>query len=81
MILLLVTGSFLHTPAGEDTGLLRFPDINGNLVAFMYAGDIRTVDAHEGDARQLTSQEGTWKARWHTLPGSIGRHINECHTG
>ena len=42
----------------EDARLLRFPDINNNLVAFVYAGDIWTVDANGGDARRLTSHEG-----------------------
>ncbi len=42
----------------EDARLLRFPDINGNLVAFVYAGDIWTVDAGGGDAKRLTSHEG-----------------------
>jgi len=43
--------------AGEAR-LLRYPDINKNLVAFVYAGDIWTVDAHGGEARRLTSHEG-----------------------
>jgi len=44
--------------AMDDARLLRFPDINKNLVAFVYAGDIWTVDANGGNARRLTSHEG-----------------------
>ncbi len=44
--------------AHEDARLMRFPDINGNQVVFVYAGDIWTVDADGGDARQLTSHKG-----------------------
>jgi len=42
----------------DDARLLRFPDINGNLIAFVYAGDIWTVNANGGEARRLTSHEG-----------------------
>ncbi|MFA6956884.1 MAG: PDZ domain-containing protein [Thermoanaerobaculia bacterium] len=38
--------------------LLRFPDIEGNRIAFVYAGDIWVVDATGGDAKRLTSHEG-----------------------
>ena len=44
--------------AMEDARLLRFPDVQGNLIAFVYAGDIWTVPATGGDARRLTSHEG-----------------------
>lgn len=44
--------------AMDDARLLRFPDINKNLIAFVYAGDIWTVEASGGDARRLTSHEG-----------------------
>jgi tricorn protease len=42
----------------DDARLLRFPDINKDLVAFVYAGDIWTVEATGGNARRLTSHEG-----------------------
>ena len=42
----------------NDARLLRYPDINGKQVVFVYAGDIWTVDANGGDAKQLTSHEG-----------------------
>lgn len=38
--------------------LLRFPDINGDMIAFVYAGDIWTVPATGGTARRLTSHPG-----------------------
>lgn len=44
--------------ATDDARLLRFPDINNNLIAFVYAGDIWTVDSKGGEARRLTSHEG-----------------------
>ncbi|HOW39191.1 MAG TPA: PDZ domain-containing protein [Bacteroidales bacterium] len=44
--------------AVDDARLLRFPDINNNLVAFVYAGDIWTVNSSGGEARRLTSHEG-----------------------
>lgn len=44
--------------AAEDVRLLRFPDINNNLVAFVYAGDIWTVPAEGGEARHITTHDG-----------------------
>lgn len=44
---------------GDDAArLLRFPDIHGDLIAFVYAGDIWTVPAAGGTARRLTSHPG-----------------------
>lgn len=42
----------------DDARLMRYPHINNDLIAFVYAGDIWTVDAKGGDARRLTSHEG-----------------------
>ena len=36
----------------SDARLLRFPNINGDLVTFVYAGDIWSVPAAGGDARR-----------------------------
>ncbi|HEY0157999.1 MAG TPA: PDZ domain-containing protein [Thermoanaerobaculia bacterium] len=44
--------------AQELTRLLRQPDIHGDTVAFVYAGDIWLASANGGDARRLTSDEG-----------------------
>lgn len=47
-----------NVKAENDSRLLRFPDINKDLIAFVYAGDIWTVDATGGDAKRLTSHIG-----------------------
>ena len=51
---------FLRAAVASDDGtrLLRFPDIHGDTVAFVYAGDIWTADVKGGSARRLTSHEG-----------------------
>ncbi|WP_368563249.1 S41 family peptidase [Pseudoxanthomonas sp. UTMC 1351] len=41
-----------------DTRLLRFPDICGDQVAFVQAGDLHVVAASGGVARRLTSHQG-----------------------
>jgi len=40
------------------TRLLRYPDIQGDTIVFVYAGDIWTVSAEGGTARRLTSGDG-----------------------
>jgi tricorn protease len=48
-----------QSPRTDDlTRLLRFPDIHGDMIAFVYAGDIWTVPASGGTARRLTSHPG-----------------------
>jgi tricorn protease len=42
----------------NDARLLRYPDINKDLTAFVYAGDIWIAPAKGGDAKRLTSHEG-----------------------
>lgn len=44
--------------AMNDARMLRYPDINGNLIAFVYAGDIWSVPATGGTAKRLTSHAG-----------------------
>ena len=44
--------------AHDDSRMMRYPDINGNQIVFVYAGDIWTVNSTGGDARQLTSHKG-----------------------
>ena len=39
----------------DEARLLRFPAIHGNQIVFGYAGDLYTVSAHGGVARQLTT--------------------------
>ncbi len=45
-------------PDSEDMRLLRMPDIHGDLVVFVYAGDLWTVPVQGGEARRLTSSPG-----------------------
>ena len=65
---LLVPGALLATalalpfarPASalEECRLLRQPDIQGQTIVFVYAGDLWTVARAGGTARRLTSSEG-----------------------
>ncbi len=48
-----------ETPsAPPEARLLRFPDIHGDFVAFVYAGDLWRAPAAGGSALRLTSHEG-----------------------
>lgn len=49
---------FSNAHAEKDVRLLRYPDINKNKIAFVYAGDIWSVDSNGGDAKRLTSHMG-----------------------
>ncbi len=50
---------FVSALAGADEArLLRYPDIHGDQVVFVYAGDIWTVSANGGIARKLTTHSG-----------------------
>jgi tricorn protease len=55
MALVVATGASAQE---SPTRLLRQPDIHGDTVAFVYAGDIWLASANGGDARRLTSDEG-----------------------
>ena len=57
LALLFVTATITGN-AANDVRMMGFPDINNNLVAFVYAGDIWTVQSNGGEARRLTSHEG-----------------------
>ena len=57
-ILVLSSLFFLQASAMDDVRMMRYPDINGNLVAFVYAGDIWTVNAGGGIAKRVTSHPG-----------------------
>ena len=57
-IALMVVFSAFTLKATEDSRLMRFPDINNDLIAFVYAGDIWTVNANGGNAVHLTSHKG-----------------------
>ena len=53
-IFMLVSVSF----AGEGARFLHQPDTSGELVAFIYAGDLWTVAVEGGTARRLTAHPG-----------------------
>ena len=55
---LILFGTMKSAQAENDVRLMRYPDINKNLIAFVYAGDIWTVDSNGGDAKRLTSHKG-----------------------
>lgn len=42
----------------EPARLMRFADVHGDRVAFVFAGDLWIVDAAGGQARRLTTHEG-----------------------
>src|SRR6056297_3351164 len=58
MVFILSLFTVTALQAKDDARLLRFPDINDDLIAFVYAGDIWTVDADGGEAHRLTSHKG-----------------------
>src|SRR5687768_4004558 len=61
VLLLLTLLIFPIAGMAEEAGstrLLRFPHIQGDKIAFVYAGDIWIVDAQGGVARRLTSHKG-----------------------
>lgn len=55
---LITVFSVVSLKAQTDARLMRFPDINNDLIAFVYAGDIWTVNSNGGDAVRLTSHKG-----------------------
>jgi tricorn protease len=69
-----------QTARGDgDARLLRFPDINGDQIAFVYAGDVWIVPAAGGTARRLTSHAGlelfpkfSPDGRWVAFSGEYG---------
>ncbi len=57
-LFLLFVGIISSANAQNDVRLMRYPDVNKNLIAFVYAGDIWSVDTKGGDATRLTSHMG-----------------------
>ncbi|MFL6193599.1 MAG: PDZ domain-containing protein [Thermoanaerobaculia bacterium] len=57
-LLLLLLPALAAAQTQGETRLLRFPDIHGDSIAFVYGGDIWLADAQGGKARRLTSGEG-----------------------
>src|SRR5437868_1940216 len=59
LLLALTVLTVTAQPQANDLArLLRYPDIHGDQIAFVYAGDIWTVPATGGTARRLTSHPG-----------------------
>ena len=60
IMLILALSVFAFSAVSQEklTRLLRQPDIHGDTVAFVYAGDIWLASAAGGDARRLTSDQG-----------------------
>ena len=54
----LLLGLIANPLSADNTRLLRFPDIHGEQVAFVYAGNIYLANSNGGIARQLTSGKG-----------------------
>lgn len=58
MPILIVFAAITSLQAADDARLMRYPHIGGDQVVFVYAGNIWTVPASGGDARQLTTHKG-----------------------
>ena len=58
MILALLATALSVSAQERLTRLLRQPDIHGDQIAFVYAGDLWVAPAGGGDARRLTSDAG-----------------------
>jgi tricorn protease len=55
---LVFAGASVASTAAADTRLLRFPDVHGERVVFVYAGDIYIASTQGGLAQRLTSHAG-----------------------
>lgn len=59
LVLILIWMLALSNAAfAEEARLLRFPDVDKDKIAFVYAGDIYVVSRDGGQALRLTSHEG-----------------------
>jgi len=62
-VLLLAAAVLMATasasPASVDRPIMRFPDIHGDMIAFVYGEDIWAVAASGGVARRLTIHDGS----------------------
>jgi tricorn protease len=54
----ILTPLFASTAAGQETRLLRMPDISSDHIAFVYANDIWIADRDGSGVRRLTTFEG-----------------------
>ena len=58
LVLVLMSGAAAPAAALEECRLLRQPDIQGNQIVFVYAGDLWMVPRDGGTAVRLTTHEG-----------------------
>ncbi|MGZ8710135.1 MAG: S41 family peptidase, partial [Thermoanaerobaculia bacterium] len=60
LIMILTVVAMAATASSQErlTRLLRQPDIHGDQIAFVYAGDLWVVSSKGGDGRRLTSDAG-----------------------
>jgi tricorn protease len=58
VVAVLIVLASLALPSGASANLLRFPDIHGDTVAFVWAEDLWTVPTAGGVARRLTDDDG-----------------------
>ncbi len=56
--LILLTGFVFYAASGQNTKLLRFPDIHKNQIVFGYGGNLYSVEKSGGIARRLTDHKG-----------------------
>ena len=57
LVAVLLTAADVYA-ATEESRLMRFPDIHGELIVFTYAGDLWTVPSTGGTATRLTTHTG-----------------------
>jgi len=55
---LLLFAVITRAQTSDLTLMLRYPDVHGDAIVFVYAGDLWLVPAIGGDARRLTTHEG-----------------------
>ncbi|MCW5940557.1 MAG: PD40 domain-containing protein [Fimbriimonadaceae bacterium] len=58
-MLVSILASVALATGAEAPKLLRFPDVHGDTIAFVYASDIWTADLNGGFARRLTTHPGS----------------------
>jgi tricorn protease len=56
--IILFCASFSFSQQLPEGRLMRFPDIHGDRIAFVYGGDIWLASAHGGAARRITTAPG-----------------------
>ena len=57
-VILLLSATLAFAQQQQEGRLLRFPDVRGDKVAFVYAGDIWLASTSGGAARRITTHPG-----------------------